>query len=451
MLLITNTVLHSVREYFVEERRKELLSQANVIAGQLTSSEYMMREKNRAELDEMIMDIGLRSNLRVLVLDSSCVVLYDTGFQSTGKTVLIPEVLEALEGKDLAREQENSMIYAAVSVVGDNTKEGAVLISGSLEDIDNTVSDIAKKGNYLLGIISFIVLLIIVVVSNVFTAPLKEMIRGIQRMSEGHFEKRLQVKSRVHNEMVDLALACNQMADQLEKVESTRQQFVSNVSHELKTPLSSIKVLSESILLQEDVPKEMYTEFLYDINSEVDRMTYIINDLLALVKLDQKEIPMNLTETDLNGILEEIIKRLQPLAMQKDIKIVYEKEKDIIVAADAVKFSLAISNLVDNAIKYTPVSGKVTVTLEGDHQNAFISVSDTGVGIPEDEVTRIFERFYRVDKTRDRETGGTGLGLSITHATVMMHHGSIKVSSKENEGTIIMVRIPLRQSTAIRE
>lgn len=211
--------------------------------------------------------------------------------------------------------------------------------------------------------------------------------------------------------------------------------------------MSSIKVLSESILLQEDVPKEMYVEFLHDINSEIDRMSAIINDLLTLVKLDQKEIPLNFAETDLNKVMEDIIKRMTPLAAAKQIQIHYSKEKDVLAEADEMKLTLAISNLVDNAVKYTPEGGSVTVVLDADHQNAFITVSDTGIGIPEDEINRIFERFYRVDKTRDRETGGTGLGLSITYATVMMHNGSIKVNSKEEEGTSIQMRIPLRQNS----
>lgn len=205
--------------------------------------------------------------------------------------------------------------------------------------------------------------------------------------------------------------------------------------------------MSESILLQEDVPKEMYVEFLHDINSEIDRMSAIINDLLTLVKLDQKEIPLNFAETDLNKVMEDIIKRMTPLAAAKQIQIHYSKEKDVLAEADEMKLTLAISNLVDNAVKYTPEGGSVTVVLDADHQNAFITVSDTGIGIPEDEINRIFERFYRVDKTRDRETGGTGLGLSITYATVMMHNGSIKVNSKEEEGTSIQMRIPLRQNS----
>lgn len=209
-----------------------------------------------------------------------------------------------------------------------------------------------------------------------------------------------------------------------------------------------MKVLSESILLQENVPKEMYVEFLEDITSEVDRMTEIINDLLTLVKLDQKEIPITFVKAELNQIIIDIIKRMKPLANAKDIELNYILLKQEVFAdIDKTKFILAISNLVENAIKYTAEYGKITVTLDCDHQNLFLSVSDTGIGIAEEEINKIFERFYRVDKTRNRETGGTGLGLSITHSTILMHNGSIKVTSKEKEGSTFLVRIPLRQTT----
>ncbi len=419
-----------------------------MIAGQLASYDFFENQIYQEDLQEMMLHLGQEEDFRILVLDTSAIVVYDTGYEEIGKTYLIPEVLEALENKDVAREQKNGDVYAAASVVGKgNLYDGVVLIADSLQDVSNTVGDIAGEAYILLAVVLVIVILIMLVMSQLFTEPLKRMIKVIQKMAEGHLEQRLEINNPTHNEIVDLALSCNHMADQLEKVESSRQQFVSNVSHELKTPLSSIKVLSESILLQEDVPKEMYVEFLHDINSEVDRMSAIINDLLTLVKLDQKEIPLNFAETDINQMMEDIIKRLSPLANVKQIAIQYTKEKDVLAEIDEMKMILAISNLVDNAIKYTPEEGSVTVTLDADHHNAFITVADTGIGIPEEEVGRIFERFYRVDKTRDRETGGTGLGLSITHATIMMHNGSIKVNSKEEEGTSIQVRIPLHHNT----
>ena len=446
LLLLASTMLHSVQGYFVEERRKELLSQANVISGQLTSARFLFEETGRTDLEEMMLEASQSEDYRIMVLDSSCVVVYDTGYENTGKTFLLPEVIQALQDKDTAREQENGTVYAAASITGAaDRRAGVVLIVDDMQDVHDTVGDIGSASYLVLAAVLIVVITIMVAISKVFTEPVKNLIGVIQKMSEGHFEQRVKVNDKIHNEVVDLAIACNQMADQLEKVESTRQQFVSNVSHELKTPLSSVKVLSESILLQEDVPKEMYVEFLHDINSEVDRMTAIINDLLTLVKLDQKEIPLNFKEGDLNQLMADIAKRLQPLADAKEIELKMDYLKEIKADMDEMKLSLAISNLIDNAIKYTPEKGTVRVTLDADHQHAFITVADTGIGIPEDEVNRIFERFYRVDKTRDRETGGTGLGLSITHSTIMMHNGSIKVTSKEEEGTTILVRIPLKQ------
>lgn len=449
LLLLASTMLHSVQDYFVEERKKELLSQANVISGQLTSSGFLFNDENRGDMEEIILETSRNEGYRVLILDSSYVVVYDTGYEDIGKTYLLPEVVQAMDDKDTAKEQESGVVYAAASVMGlSNQRSGVVLIVDGMKNVQDIIRDIGREAYLLLACIVVLLFIIMVVVSKVFTEPVKNLIGIIKEMSEGHFERRAKVEQRMHTELVDLALACNQMADQLEKVESTRQQFVSNVSHELKTPLSSVKVLSESILLMEDVPKEMYVEFLHDINSEVDRMTAIINDLLTLVKLDQKEIPLNFKEIDLNQLLAGINKRLQPLADAKGVSLEADYLKEITADADEMKLSLAISNLVDNAIKYTPEGGTVKVTLDADHQNVFITVADTGIGIPEQEVNRIFERFYRVDKTRDRETGGTGLGLSITHATIMMHKGSIKVNSKEEEGTTILVRIPLKQQPA---
>ena len=143
---------------------------------------------------------------------------------------------------------------------------------------------------------------------------------------------------------------------------------------------------------------------------------------------------------------EDILKRLYPLAEKKDIKLLYESNKDMIIEGDEVKLTLAISNLIENGIKYTPNGGTVKVIIDGDHQNCFITVSDTGIGISEEEQSKVFKRFYRVDKTRDRETGGTGLGLAITHSSVILHNGSIKINSKENEGATFIVRLPIKYS-----
>jgi len=433
--------------YFVEERKKELLSQANVISGHITVSDYLYDENKYEDFEYDMEQTSIQGNFRIIVTDATGVVVADSNKTEVGKIYLIPEIVEALDSNDVARMQNNDVIYAAVSVRNmASAKVGAVLISADASDIGETIDGIRQTVYMMTVILLMAILLVAMVISHKFIKPIGDMVAVIKKVSDGHLGQRVKYNEGSRNEVAQLARAYNNMADKLEKVEETRQTFVSNVSHELKTPLSSIKVLSESILLENDVPKEMYVEFLQDINSEVDRLTVIINDLLTLVKLDQKEIPLNFEEQDLNALLEEIVKRLTPMADKKGVAVNLINIKSVIADFDRVKLTLALSNLIDNGIKYTPSGGEVKVTVDADHQHAFITVADTGIGIAEDEIGKIFERFYRVDKTRDRETGGTGLGLSITHSTVLMHNGSIRVVSKEGEGSTFFVRIPLKAS-----
>ncbi|MFI3174020.1 MAG: ATP-binding protein [Bacillota bacterium] len=445
--VVSGSILESIETYFIEERKAELLSQANMIAGQLASFHYFDSAQSVYELEEIMYNLGQKENFRILIFDTSSKIIYDTVYQDVGQTLLIPEVLEALGGKNIANKQESDMLYGAVAILGErDIPDGAVLIVENISDIAMTIGVIQQNATNLTLSVVILILVGAFCLARIFTDPMKNVILAIQKMAEGHLDERVHIHGAFHNEIVDLGLACNHMAEQLEKVDQTRQQFVSNVSHELKTPLSSIKVLSESILLQEETEEAVYAEFFQDINSEVDRMSAIVNDLLNLVKLDQKEIPLQCKETDISVMMEGIIKRLQPLAERKEVLIEFTKEKEVSAFVDEMKLSLAIANIIDNAVKYTIEKGSISVMLDADHQNMFITVMDTGIGIPEDEVTHIFERFYRVDKTRDRETGGTGLGLSITYGTIMMHKGSIRVTSKEDEGTTMFVRIPLQQN-----
>ena len=220
-------------------------------------------------------------------------------------------------------------------------------------------------------------------------------------------------------------------------------EFVSNVSHELKTPLTSMKVLADSLNMQTDAPVELYREFMQDIGEEIDRENIIINDLLSLVKMDKTEADLNIASVAINDLIESILKRLKPIASKRNIELVLESYRPVTAECDEVKLTLALSNLVENAIKYNVAGGWVQVTLDADHKFFYVTVDDSGIGIPEEYQDKIFERFYRVDKARSRETGGTGLGLSITKNIIQMHHGAIKVASKEDEGTTFSVRIPL--------
>ena len=216
------------------------------------------------------------------------------------------------------------------------------------------------------------------------------------------------------------------------------------MSHELKTPITSIRVLADSLMGMEDVPVELYREFMTDISDEIDRENQIIDDLLTLVKMDKSaDSQMNMEQVNINGEMELILKRLRPIAKRGNVELILESIRDVTADVDKVKISLAITNLVENAIKYNVDGGTVRVTLDADHKYFYIKVADTGIGIPEDCVDRIFERFFRVDKARSREVGGTGLGLSITKNVIQMHHGVVEVESMPGEGTTFNVRIPL--------
>ena len=225
--------------------------------------------------------------------------------------------------------------------------------------------------------------------------------------------------------------------------EDSRQEFVSNVSHELKTPITSMNVLADSLLAQDNVPVELYKEFMGDIAEEIDRENKIITDLLSLVKMDRRSSDVNIQETNINQLIELILIRLRPIATKRSIELVLESFKPVIAEVDETKLTLALSNLVENGIKYNKDEGWVHVSLNVDSKYFYVKVEDSGIGIPEESQEHIFERFYRVDKSHSKEIGGTGLGLAITRSAIAMHHGAIKVFSKEGEGTTFSVRIPL--------
>lgn len=435
-----------MENYFQDIDKRELLYQSNKIAVMLQEQRYFNNENIRFFINNQLNEKSKEENFRIILLDNTGVVIYDSNETEIGKVILIPEVMEALQGKNVVNYvKDEAAIYASAYIGNFNTNnDGAVLLVSSFENSQVLIEDISQKWVVLTVFISIIIAIFILLTSDIFIKPIKRILASIQEITDGQLHQRVNISGK--NEISELVRAFNTMTEKLEKVDEARQEFVSNVSHELKTPLSSIKVLSDSILLEEGIPTEMYREFLKDINSEIDRMTDIVNNLLSLVKLDYKEAGLFIEETNLNYMLEDIIKMVTPLAEQKNIELTSEFLKNVLIEADEMKLSLAISNLVENAIKYTYEGGSVKIILDCDHQNAFITVQDTGIGISEEEQGKIFNRFYRVDKTRDRETGGTGLGLSITHSAVLLHKGSIKVFSKENQGSTFIVRIPIKNT-----
>ena len=271
--------------------------------------------------------------------------------------------------------------------------------------------------------------------------PFRKLTKSLEEIQTENEEEEFRISG--YSEMEAISDAFNEMLGRMRLIDNSRQEFVSNVSHELKTPLTSMKVLADSLLGQEDVPVELYKDFMGDIAEEIERENKIINDLLSLVKMDKSAGGLNITVVNVNDLLETIMKRLRPIAEKQNIELVLESFRPVSAEIDEVKLSLALTNLVENAIKYNKEDGWVHVSLNADHKYFFVRVEDSGIGIPEDSLEHIYERFFRVDKSHSKEIGGTGLGLAITRNAVLMHRGAIKAHSKEGEGTIFTVRIPL--------
>ena len=453
MVFFYFTVLGDLESHYINDRQSRLLSLAALEANRMSTANYLDillvgRGPALAVANRAMTERSQEHGHRIIVFDNRFTVVNDTNMVRTGEMLIIPEVVTAVRDRNTyGLNRETEVVYAAAAIVNaDGERVGAVLLAEEADDIFESLSYIRQTILLYTSLAGVFVFVLVFFSSQLLLDPLKTVLRVVQRMAEGHINQRITVKGQ--SEYSQLAIAFNGMSEKLEQVEKAREEFVSNVSHELKTPLSSIKVLSDSILLQDDVPIDTHREFLQDITSEVDRMTIIVNDLLELVKLDRREHGFHASTIELNELVEDVLKRLSPLAEQKRIVLLYEDVRQVTLDADEVKLSLAISNIVENGIKYTPSGGTVKVIVDSDHQNAFVTIHDTGIGIPEEEQGKVFNRFYRVDKTRDRGTGGTGLGLAISHAAVLLHNGSLRLTSKPDEGSVFVIRLPIRRGVA---
>lgn len=380
---------------------------------------------------------------RILVIDSGYRIAVDSYDKDTGKYMLDSNVLEVMSGKSVSMtEDTDGVLKKLVAVINSEgyTDAVAVIMCGTDElTVQNEKSQI-----WFVGLLIAAVALASVLAWFIARLSVRDVDRVkdcIEGMTGGSLEQ--MNTDGMFKETQELTKVINAVFNKAQLLEESRQEFVSNVSHELKTPITSMKVLSESLLTQSDVPAEMYREFMEDIVQEIDREAEIISDLLTLVKTDKGPDSLNKESVDMNEFMELILKRLKPLAEKRSIQLSFESFRDVSADIDKVKFTLAISNLIENGIKYNVDGGWIRVSLNADHRNFYIKVADSGVGIPEDCINHIFERFYRVDKARSRDTGGTGLGLAITKNIILMHKGTINVYSEPGKGTTFTVKVPL--------
>ena len=442
ILIVMNTYPLLMAENMVFTSKESTLKrQALVIGSALAVSETLTQES----VEQTMALLEEAQGTRVLVTDAAGLILYDSSALDNrlGDYALMGEVAAALRGQDVSRCEYREGAFrsrSAVPVMYHGITLGAVyLYEYDTEQADVLLSILANL-RYISIVICLAALVLALVLSKALTRNTARLLAAIRRAREGEYSHRAELQGR--DEMAQLADEFNQLTERLQTTEGARRRFVSDASHELKTPLASIRLLTDSILQNESVDMATVREFVTDIGSEADRLTRISEHLLALTRLDSA--PERQREpVELGKVTEKVAHMLRPLARTAGVELSCQLEPACALLATEDDLYQVAFNLIENAIKYNQPGGRVDVTVERWGARVALTVTDTGVGIPDEDMPKIFDRFYRVDKARSRAAGGTGLGLSIARDTAKLHGGIISVNhGPGGKGTRFEVEFP---------
>ncbi|MGN8920327.1 sensor histidine kinase [Lachnospiraceae bacterium HCP28S3_F9] len=436
-------ILSSYEKRTVEVRTAEIQNQCTILGNQLSNSNYLAGEASEVIRTELVQLSNIYSG-RVLIIDQEFHIEEDTYDMDMGKTIVSEEVIRCFQGKGTSNYDAKNRYIEVTSPIyemGSDKVLGVMLVSVSTDSIVDSMQILDERILIVELTIAVVLLALAFAAGIIMVRPFQRISRSLAAVTDGYEDNYLHENT--YTETILISESFNRMVERMKVLDDSRNEFVANVSHELKTPLTSMKVLADSLLAQEDVPAELYQEFMGDLSEEIERENKIINDLLSLVKMDKTANTLNIKSESINALVERILKQLRPIAATRNIEVVFESFRPVTAEVDEMKLSLAITNLVENAIKYNKENGWIHVSLNADHKNCYIEVADSGIGIPEEALEHIFERFYRVDKSHSREIGGTGLGLAIARSAVVMHRGAIKAYSQVGEGTTFTIRIPL--------
>lgn len=393
---------------------------------------------------DLLDDMGVS---RLIITDSDGLVLYDTLKEDNakGRYAIFPEIVQALKGYDVFSSTYQAAAFqskAALPVMYRNNAIGAVYVFESDTEQAGIVADAQNYIQNLSIVVSAIILVLCWFFSKALTRRISEILRSIRIVREGEYSHRVAIRG--NDELGELAEEFNKLTDRLQTTEEMRRRFVSDASHELKTPLASIRLLTDSILQTENIDTQMTHEFVQDIGNEADRLARMTEKLLDLSRLDDRMDDMR-CNVDVKLVVSNVVHMLHPLADVRKVKIKCIMDEGCMVYATDDDLYQIIFNLIENGIKYNMEGGMVQALLFCKSNHVILIVEDTGIGIPDEDLPRIFERFYRVDKARSREAGGSGIGLSIVKETVNLHGGTIEVSSRVGGGTRFTVTFPLAQ------
>ncbi|MCD7880078.1 MAG: HAMP domain-containing histidine kinase [Clostridiales bacterium] len=443
ILAVVNTYpLIASQEMVFQTKQTALQSEASGIASNLAGLETLT-EDGVARVMEVIDDSSLT---RVLVTDSAGLVLYDTAQgaeeDAYGRYALLQEVVLALQGQDVFQSAYQDGAFrseAATPVVYRNSTIGAVYLYEYDSQQGALLQGLGGNIRSLSLVICAVALLVSMVLARTMTRRISGLLSAIQSLREGEYSHRVEIRGK--DELAQLVEEYNKLTQRLQTTDEVRRRFVADASHELKTPLASIQLLSDSILQSEDMDTETMRDFVADIGAEAGRLNRITEDLLALTRMDSGRAPRQ-QRVELDRTAEDVLHMLTPLAESRGITFETDFQPDCVILAGEDDLYQVIYNLVENAIKYNCPEGLVRVVLGHEDGKVFLRVEDTGIGIPEKEREKVFDRFYRVDKARSREAGGTGLGLSIVRDTVHLYGGWLSVGPRAGGGTWFQATFP---------
>ena len=441
VLLLLNTYPLLVSEDLVF-RSKETTMQGSVsVMVYSLAGLDRLNQENVAAAMAVVEETGLS---RVLVTDSAGQVLYDTRetLGAVGKYTFYSEIVQALEGYDVFSCSYRDGAFrsrAASPVLYQNRIIGSVYAyeydTEQAELLEGLQSNLLKLSA---GIAAAVVLLSFIL-SRMLTRKISALLTGIRKVREGAYEHRTHIPGR--DEIAQIGEEFNSLTDRLQTTETLRRRFVSDASHELKTPLAAIRLLTDSILQTDNMDMKTVRDFVTDIGSEAERLSRITEDLLRLTRLDSNQVdPPEVVEVA--PVLEQVMRMMSLLAQEKGTELTCQTGGDCRVLATKGEVHQVIYNLTDNAVKYSGSHGSVRVELRRDGNDVVLTVADNGPGIPEEDLPRVFERFYRVDKARSRAAGGTGLGLSIVQDTVTKRGGTVSAANRPEGGAVFTVRWP---------
>ncbi len=437
VLLFLNVYCSQVSmQLFYNNKESSMLEKAQMTANEIGNLDVL----NNAAIEDVIDRIGSLTFTRLVVTDANGRIIFDSD-RSTGYA-LFPQIVTALESNDVFTWHYRNGVMrsvAATPIFQSDHISGCVYMM-EYDTEQGQLMDSLQRNIFTVSLLLEIGLLLFAYAfSHRYSRRLRKIMSSMQIIQEGDYTHKVDLPGR--DELSVLGAEFNDLTERLNTSENKRRQFVSDASHELKTPLATIKLLSDSIL-QNEMDTETTREFVTDIGNEADRLTRMAHKLLSLTKNEGNPSEMEAEIIYMAPTIDRVVKMLSGLAESNQITIQADLTNDcpVLISEDDL-YQIAF-NLVENGIKYNISGGMLRISLHRSQDMAALRVSDTGMGIPPDAVGHVFERFYRVDKARSRQSGGSGLGLAIVRSIVERNNGEISLQSTVGKGTVFTVEFP---------